>query len=148
MQQWPKHHGHEEAGVALIENLCQRLRIPADYRKFAITVSRYHLTIHRLFELKATTIVKILEKTDAFRRPALFEKLVLACEADAQGCGRQIEYKQRSHWLYLLMECAKVSTQNLIEQGYQGKAIKEELHRRRVACVALILNSWNSNEKQ
>jgi tRNA nucleotidyltransferase (CCA-adding enzyme) len=148
MREWPKHHGHEELGVEIIESLCKRLRIPVDYRKFAVMVSRYHLKIHRLFELKAATIVKILEQTDAFRRPALFEKLLLACEADAQGRGRKIDYKQAPNWLYLLMECAKVSPQILIEQGYQGEAIKEALHQRRVACVELILNSWKQHEKQ
>src|SRR5207248_8361482 len=69
---WPKHHGHEESGVALIESLSARLRIPNDYRILAIMVSRFHLTIHRLSELRASTVVKILEQTDAFRRPQLF----------------------------------------------------------------------------
>ncbi|MBA2709928.1 MAG: multifunctional CCA addition/repair protein [Tatlockia sp.] len=145
---WPKHYGHEELGVPIIESLCKRLRIPADYRKFAVLVSRFHLNIHRLFELKATTIVKILDQTDAFRRPALFEKLLLACEADSQGRGKKIDYQQASQWLYVQRECAKVSAQILIEQGYQGEAIKEALHQRRVACVQLILNSWKQHEKQ
>ncbi|MBA2656679.1 MAG: multifunctional CCA addition/repair protein [Tatlockia sp.] len=148
MQDWPKHYGHEEQGVTIIESLSQRLRIPADYRKFAVMVSRYHLKIHRLFELKAETIVNTLEQTDAFRRPNLFEKLVLACEADSQGRGAKIDYQQASSWFFVLQECAKVSPQRLIEQGYQGEAIKNELHQRRVACVTLILNSWKTNEKQ
>ena len=27
-ERWPSHHGHEEAGVALIEALCARLKVP------------------------------------------------------------------------------------------------------------------------
>lgn len=145
--EWPKHHGHEERGATIIESLSKRLRIPADYRKFAVMVSRYHLNIHRLFELRANTIVKTLEQTDAFRRPKLFEKLLLTCEADAQGCGRKIDYKQASHWRYVFTECAKISAQTLIEQGFQGEEIKEALHQRRIACVDLILNSWKQHEK-
>lgn len=148
IQEWPKHHGHEELGVEQIDSLCKRLRIPADYRKFAIRVSRYHLKIHRILELRATTIVKVLEQTDAFRRPGLFEKLILACEADAQGCSREINYMQASKWLYILAECAKVSPKRLVEQGFQGKAIKEVLYQQRVACVGLILNFWMQHEKQ
>ena len=30
-------------------------------------------------------MVRVLEKTDAFRRPERFEKFLLACEADARG---------------------------------------------------------------
>ncbi|WP_028388665.1 multifunctional CCA addition/repair protein [Legionella fairfieldensis] len=148
MQEWPKHHGHEERGITIIENLSERLRVPSEYRKFAVMVSRYHLIIHRLFELRPNTIVKTLERTDAFRRPELFEKLLLVCESDAQGCGRKIEYKQASNWRYIVTECAKVSAQQVMKQGFQGKAIKEALHQWRVACVNLITNSWKQHEKQ
>lgn len=147
MQKWPSHHGHEELGVPLVEGLCRRLRIPNEYRTLAVMASRFHLNIHRLFELRASTIVKILDQTDAFRRPANFYNLVLASQADAEGCGKTIEYKQSALWRYILAECAKVNPQILIAQGYEGEAIKEALHQHRVACVELILNSWKSNEK-
>lgn len=147
MSEWPKHHGHEEKGVAVINSLCSRLRIPNDYRTLAALVSRYHLNIHRLYELRPATIVKILEQTDAFRRPSLFFNLLTACQADAEGCGKILEYQQTQLWSYLLAECAKVNAQILIAQGYEGKAIKEALHQRRVACVQLILDFWKSNEK-
>jgi tRNA nucleotidyltransferase (CCA-adding enzyme) len=61
---------------------------------------------------------------------------------------RKINYRQAPNWLFTLTECAKISPQVLIAQGYQGEAIKEALHQRRVACVDLILNSWIQHEKQ
>ncbi len=148
MEEWPSHHQHETRGVAIINSLSERLRLPVDFRKFAQLVSRMHLTIHRLFQLTAATIVKTLEQTDAFRRPELFRKLLLVCEADAQGRCQVIDYKQAPAWLYILQECNKISAQTLIEQGYQGLAIKEALYQRRLACVTLILTSWKKNEKQ
>lgn len=147
MSNWPSHHGHEERGVPIIESLCARLRIPNEYRALATMVSRFHLNIHRLSELRADTIVKILEQSDAFRRPQLFYQMLIACQADAEGCGRQIDYKQSKLWSYLLTECAKVSAQTVIAQGYEGDAIKQALHQHRVACVELILNSWKTHEK-
>ena len=147
MQEWPKHRGHEERGAKIIESMSKRLRIPADYRKFAMMVARFHLKIHRLLELSPVTIVNTLEQTDAFRRPGLFEKLVLASEADAQGRTRKIDYQQGRYWSEVLRRCAKISPQNLIEQGLQGEEIKKALHQRRVACVSLLLNSWIQHEK-
>jgi tRNA nucleotidyltransferase (CCA-adding enzyme) len=147
MSTWPGHHGHEESGVAIIEALCARLRIPNDYRTLASIVSRYHLNIHRLHELRASIIVRLLERSDAFRRPQLFYNVLIACQADAQGRGKTSEYPQARLWSYVLAECSKVNPQVLIAQGYEGKEIKEALHQRRVACVELILNSWKSNEK-
>ncbi|HHF7372739.1 multifunctional CCA addition/repair protein [Legionella bozemanae] len=144
---WPSHHGHEERGVPIIEALCSRLRIPNDYRTLATMVSRFHLNIHRLSELQASTIVRLLEQCDAFRRPQLFYNMLIACESDAKGCGRDIEYRQSKLWSYLLTECAKVNSQAIIAEGYKDDAIKQALHQRRVACVELILNSWKTNEK-
>lgn len=137
MSLWPKHHGHEQRGIALIERLCARLRIPVEYRELAVMASCYHLTIHRLFELKPATIVSLLEKTDAFRRPQRFFDLLIACEADAQGCGRTVDYQQRDLWIKIYNECAKISAQECIAQGYEGKAIKEALHLARVNAVKL-----------
>ncbi len=139
MGEWPSHHAHETRGLVVIENLCHRLRIPADYRKFALMASRYHLIIHRLFELRAATIVDTFEHTDAFRRPELFEKLLMVCEADARGKGAgQTEYPQARQWRVLLHECAKITARPLVDEGLQGEAIKLALHQRRVACIKRI----------
>jgi len=148
MNDWPKHHQHEDTGVAPIEALCKRLRIPADFRRFAVMASRLHLNIHRLFELRPQTVVKILERADAFRRPELFKKLLLVCQADAMGCGREISYAQAAGWQYILEECQKVSAQHIIAQGITGEAIKGALHQHRAACVDLIFNAWKKHEKQ
>lgn len=138
MALWPKHHEHEQRGIALIERLCERLRIPVDYKELAVLVSCYHLTIHRLHELKPATIVSLLEKTDAFRRPKRFFDLLIVCEADAQGCGRTVDYQQRDLWQKIYNECAKISAQECIAQGYEGKEIKEALHQARVSVVKLL----------
>ncbi|WP_131783100.1 multifunctional CCA addition/repair protein [Legionella gresilensis] len=143
MSKWPSHHGHEERGIKVIESLCQRLRIPANYRKLAVMGSRFHLNIHRLAELKAKTIVKILEQTDAYRRPNIFEQLLKVCKADLQGRGKIVDYPQEARWQYILNECLKISAQAVIAEGYQGVAIKEELYKRRIACTELIIKSWN-----
>jgi tRNA nucleotidyltransferase (CCA-adding enzyme) len=84
-EEWPRHIGHEEAGVALVEALCERVRAPTDCRDLAVLVARYHLQVHRSLELKATTIVKLLEKADAMRRPERFELMLMACECDYRG---------------------------------------------------------------
>lgn len=146
--QWPKHHLHDERGEAVIEQLCQRLRIPNNYRKLAVRVSRLHVNIHCLFELKASTIVRLLEKADAFRQPALFDKLLTVCEADARGrLIKDPDYPQGTGWRYVLQECGKITSKILVEQGFKGEAIKHELYQRRVACVKIIQKSWKTYEK-
>lgn len=147
MNQWPGHRGHDNAGIAPIDALCQRLRIPVEFRKFALMVSKFHITVHCLLELSAENIVQLLDQSDAFRRPQLFEQLLMVCEADAKGRLITVDYQQRNKWLYILKECLNIPVKALIEQGYQGIAIKEELNKRRVICTELILTSWKTDEK-
>ena len=147
MASWPKHHGHEEKGVAVIESLCSRLRIPNEYRILAVRVSRFHLIIHRILELRASTIVSTLASLDAFRRPQLFLNLLIACQADSEGRGKSVIYRQSSLWRTVLEECTMVDVKTVVKEGYTGNAIKHELHQRRIACVELIIRSWNLNEK-
>jgi tRNA nucleotidyltransferase (CCA-adding enzyme) len=81
----PRHSGHEQQSVKLLGPLCERLRVPTDCRDVALLVARFHGDIGRVNEMRATTIVKVLESCDAIRRPERFEQILLACEADYRG---------------------------------------------------------------
>jgi tRNA nucleotidyltransferase (CCA-adding enzyme) len=81
----PSHRGHEERGVRLVDQVCRRLRAPRRFRELARLVARHHGHVHRAQELRASTVLKVLEAADAFRRPQRLEGLLLACEADYRG---------------------------------------------------------------
>lgn len=93
-EHWPKHHGHEAKSVELVKAISERLRIPADCRDLALLVARYHGDIHRALELRPETVLKILESTDAFRRPERFVEILQACESDFRG---RPGYEQRDY---------------------------------------------------
>jgi tRNA nucleotidyltransferase (CCA-adding enzyme) len=82
---WPSHQGHEERSVELVNELCERLRVPVDFRELAVLAARWHGLCHRALELKPSTVVDLLERLDAFRRPERFAECLLACEADYRG---------------------------------------------------------------
>ena len=84
-EQWPRHIGHEERGVALIRAVCERLRVPNDCRDLALLAARHHGQVHRAEELRPATVVKLFEHTDALRRPERFEELLQACASDFHG---------------------------------------------------------------
>ncbi|MEO8003556.1 MAG: multifunctional CCA addition/repair protein [Betaproteobacteria bacterium] len=81
----PKHHGHEQRGVALVEALCERLRVPGECRDLAVLASRYHLDVHRAEELKPATVLKLLSAVDVYRKPERFEELLAVCISDYRG---------------------------------------------------------------
>jgi tRNA nucleotidyltransferase (CCA-adding enzyme) len=81
----PSHPGHEIRGCKLIRKLSERLPVPKTSRDLALITAEFHTHCHRAQELRAKTILKLLEKADAFRRPQRFEQFLLTCEADARG---------------------------------------------------------------
>ncbi len=81
----PSHPGHEMRGARLIRDVAARLPVPRACRDLALLVAEFHTHVHRALELRPKTILSVLEKTDAFRRPDRFEQFLLTCEADARG---------------------------------------------------------------
>jgi len=83
--EWPRHAGHEQGGARLIDALCDRLRIPNEYRELARLVAQHHGVIHRVTEIRTSTLLDLLERLDALRRPERFEQVLQACAADMRG---------------------------------------------------------------
>ena len=96
----PRHYGHEARSVALLESICERLRVPADCRDVARLVARFHGDMHRVAELRPETRLTVLERCDALRRPDRFELILLACEADYRGRlgWEERDYTQAAAW--------------------------------------------------
>jgi tRNA nucleotidyltransferase (CCA-adding enzyme) len=136
----PSHHGHEDAGVALVEQLCARVRVPNQLRELAMIAARYHTHVHRAFELRSDTVLKTLESCDALRRPERFADFLLACEADARG--RQglenRDYPQRAFFARARDAVAAVALSAEERTGRSGEQIGQELRKRRIAVIEAI----------
>jgi len=133
----PSHHGHEDAGVALVEQLAARLRVPNHLRELAVMTARYHTHVHRASELRADTVLKTLEGCDALRRPERFEDFLLACESDARGRkGLETrDYPQRQYFAAARAAVAAVILTPEERTGLSGEQIGQELRKRRVAAI-------------
>jgi len=136
----PSHPGHEDAGVALVEQLAARLRVPNHLRELAVMTARYHTHVHRASELRADTVLKTLEGCDALRRPERFEDFLLACESDARGRkGLETrDYPQRQYFAAARAAVAAVILTPEERTGLSGEQIGQELRRRRVATITAL----------
>ena len=134
---WPSHRGHEELSVALVLTMCERLKIPNEYRDLAVQVARYHGHCHRALELRPATFLKVLEGTDAFRRPERFEQFLVACEADARGReGLQDRSYPQADRMRAALEAARgVEPKSLDLAELNGEQIKERVRRARIKAI-------------
>lgn len=135
--QWPRHIGHEESGVRLVDTVCERLRVPTDFRELAVLAARWHGLVHRALELRPRTVLELLESCDAFRRPERFRELLVACEADHRGRGglQGSPYPQADRLREAQAKTAAVALNEVDREGLAGEQIGELLRRRRLAAL-------------
>lgn len=140
----PKHHGHEAISTHLTEKLCARLKTPSLVKRLALLAANYHTHSHRAFELKPSTIMRMFESLDLFRRPEILQPFLISCEADAKGRTNfeETPYPQAEY----LQDCAeaaqKVEAKPLVDLGFLGEALGEELRKRRIDAIRTIKNSY------
>jgi tRNA nucleotidyltransferase (CCA-adding enzyme) len=121
---WPAHPGHDAAGVPLVQAVCKRLKVPSDCRELAVAMSREHTLIHRTSELKATSMIHLFKRVDAFRRPERLDALLRACECDARGrLGLKDREYPQADWLRVAFAAAKS-----VNGGEIASLCKEKIH--------------------
>lgn len=122
----PSHRGHETSGLPLIKELCERLRVPKKYRDLALAVAEYHLHMHKMFDLKASTVLKMLQNTRSLNDDQRALQVAQSCLADARGRTgfEQREYPQSDLFLEF-QRAAKSVNGGAIAQGMEdGKLIQ------------------------
>ncbi|MFS8514583.1 MAG: HD domain-containing protein [Planifilum fulgidum] len=79
----PRHHGHEKAGVPLVEALGRRLKLPKRFTRAAKVGAAEHMRAFRIGEMRPGKAVRLLEQV---RKTALgVEGLSLLVKADHRG---------------------------------------------------------------
>jgi tRNA nucleotidyltransferase (CCA-adding enzyme) len=140
--EWPRHHGHEARSAALARALGERLRVPLECRELADVVAREHGHVHASGTLDAAALVRLFERCDAWRRPARFAEVLLACECDARGRTGFAErpYAPASRLPPLLAAARAVDSAAAAEaaagRGERGAAIGAAVQQARALAVA------------
>ena len=134
---WPRHIAHEVRGLKQVRAVNARCKAPKDCQELALLVCEYHTHGHRALELKASTLLEVLQNFDAYRRPQRFAEFVAACEMDARGrLGfEQRDYPQARYLLGAASAARAVPVQPLLEQGFKGADLGAALQRERLQAL-------------
>jgi tRNA nucleotidyltransferase (CCA-adding enzyme) len=134
----PRHIMHEQRGIEPVEAMSARLKVPSDYAFMADMVCRHHLNAHQAFELKPTTVLRVLEGLGALRRPERLETFLLACLADKRGRlhHEHDAYPQADYLRACRDAAAAITSKPFTDQGLQGPAIGEAMKRAQAAAIA------------
>ena len=140
-EEWPRHIAHEQRSAKLLQQVCERLRIPVECKELSEVVAREHGNIHRSQELNAAALLRLLERCDAIRKPERMPDILLACECDARGRkGFENEaYGPSTRLQEVLKAALSVVTAGIAEQaqkqGLSGPAVGEKIHAARVNAI-------------
>lgn len=81
----PRHIGHEQRSVGLLQQICKRLRVPNECKELGIMVAKFHGKLHQAPQMRPATLLEFLHELDAIRQPQRFTDFLKACEADSRG---------------------------------------------------------------
>ncbi|MCW9047199.1 MAG: multifunctional CCA addition/repair protein [Gammaproteobacteria bacterium] len=136
-EKWPGHYGHEALGVKPIRELCNRLRIPNNFKEVACITAEFHLLVHRAFEIKTSTLLKTIERVDGMRKPERYEQFLIACTADIRGRPGYEDhpYPQADYYREALKIIKSVDIQALKAAGLQGNEMANAIHTSRLSAL-------------
>lgn len=139
--EWPSHKMHCHTGLKIIKQLCERIRIPNEFKDLALLVCEQHSNIHRAGELKPATFLKVLNKFDVWRKPERLNDILLCCQADHAGRkGLEKEsYPQKRRFEIAYQAALAVQVKSIIDDGFKGKDIRIEQERRRIEAIQATL---------
>ena len=105
---------------------------------------RFHLDIHRAFELRPETLLSILERIDAFRRSERITPFLLACEADKRGRlgAENTDYPQSDYVRAAHAAAAAVDAAEFVAEGLTGPAIGEAVRKARTHAIAAVRDTF------
>lgn len=143
----PKHIEHEQRGVEPIRQLCNRLKVPTQFRELAELVCREHLLCHRVIELRAGTVWRLLQRLDVLRRPERVEEFIQTCECDAKG---RLGLENRAYPQAVFLREAMYRVRKIraasLPAHIQGSSIGEALVAARIESIQQLKNEWGHAE--
>ncbi|MBV1774784.1 multifunctional CCA addition/repair protein [Burkholderiaceae bacterium DAT-1] len=140
-EEWPRHIAHEARGVPLVEASCERLRVPADVRDLAVICCREHGVVHKAHELRPATMLELMMRCDAIRRPERFAMLLDACVADARGRTgmTSCDYPQAAFLAQCLKAVQGVDAGAIARQCDDKSMIPEQVRLARIDAIRLAI---------
>jgi tRNA nucleotidyltransferase (CCA-adding enzyme) len=143
----PSHHGHEKRGAEIVTALCRRLRAPVAFERLASACARYHIRMHRFYELRPGTLLDLMLGLNAFRQPDHLQWFVWVCQADHQGRLGMAEspFPQGEDLLRVFDQARQVTTRQL-SQSLSGPQLGEAIRRERLRRIAQALKGGSGSD--
>ena len=99
---------------------------------------------HKAFQLKPSTLLRIFNQLDVWRKPKEFDDFLIACKSDFLGrLGFENRpYPQEQYLKDAMLAASNVNAKTFVEQGLQGLAIKEAMAEARLKAIKRVKEQY------
>jgi tRNA nucleotidyltransferase (CCA-adding enzyme) len=141
----PRHIGHEERSLKLVQDVSKRLRVPNDCKELAQIVAKFHGKLHQVKEMRPSTVLQFFTDTDAIRQPLRFQDFLAACECDIRGRTgyANCDFPEAGVLKDLLAAVARVDAGAVAKLHAEPEKIKQAVFEARLAAIELALSNLN-----
>jgi len=145
----PRHIGHEDRSADLAAPLCDRLMVPSDCRDVALMTARFHQKCHSAADLRPTTLVDLLYRCDAFRRPERFVLFLQASASDARGRKgyENRAYPAKEYLQGVLAAAAGIRAGEVAAACNDKTQIADRVRQARISAVKQFISTRLANEE-
>ena len=120
-----------------IKALAKRCKVPNEHRDLALQVSAQQENIHNARSLTPVDIIRLFDNTDAWRKPARFQQILLTC-ASSQVSKLVDDYQPTQYLTTMLNAACDIAVQPIIAAGFRGAEIKQQLTTQRITALTLL----------
>lgn len=129
--------GNQQANI---KALAKRCKVPNEHRDLAILVGAQQANIHRARSLTPTALIRLFDNTDAWRKPARFQQILLTCSS-SQASKLVDDYQPTKYLIKMLNAACDIAVQPIIAAGFRGAEIKQQLTLKRIAALTALQSS-------
>jgi len=131
----PSHHGHDQLGVQAVNDLCDRLKVPNEYRNMGVLCARDHMRCKRATEMRPGKFFRMCVDTGTYFDDLMHVSRIDSSFRDGGDVNAEQEYFNK---VMLMARCAfaveyDITGMHIINEGYEpGPKIGEMLLCRRI----------------
>jgi tRNA nucleotidyltransferase (CCA-adding enzyme) len=142
-EMYPHHHGHDEKGVKLVENLGNRINIPNIWKSYGKVASKEHMKGGIFYKMTSAKKIQFIERVA--KTKIGLDGLQIVVIADK--CSTRDIKAEEVSFAEIGKKCIQEINGEVIKNKYpniEGEEIKEKLHEKRVKWMKEEENKWKN----
>ena len=142
-EMYPHHHGHDEKGVKLVENLCNRINVPNLWKSYGKVAAKEHMKGGIFNKMTPAKKVQFIERVSKTKLG--LEGLQIVVIADK--CSSRNMAEEDVSFAEIGKKCIQEINGEVIKSKYpnvEGEEFRERLHAKRVNWMKEEENKWKN----